>query len=177
MEDVASSSPQLLPYQILLRATGRDEAFLDRMAFANLGLIHHFWVALVFIYAESRLLLLLVVSNLLLCQGVVSAPLCQNPSGKCQMPLQNLFDTATTVANHNYRLAWEMFSEFISTVLLAWRRQWQPTPVLLPKESHGGRSLVGYSPWGCKESDTTERLHSISSQSNSHIRTWPLEKP
>ena len=37
--------------------------------------------------------------------------------------------------------------------------KWQPTPVLLPGESHGGRSLVGYSPWGRKESDTTERLH------------------
>ena len=37
--------------------------------------------------------------------------------------------------------------------------KWQPTPVLLPGESHGGRSLVGYSPWGCKESDTTEQLH------------------
>ena len=39
------------------------------------------------------------------------------------------------------------------------RRKWQPTPVLLPGESHGGRSLVGYNPWGRKESDTTERLH------------------
>ena len=35
---------------------------------------------------------------------------------------------------------------------------WQPTPVLLPGNSHGQRSLVGCSPWGCKESDTTERL-------------------
>ena len=40
-----------------------------------------------------------------------------------------------------------------------WRRKWQPTPVLLPGESHGRRSLVGYSPQGHKESDTTERLH------------------
>ena len=40
-----------------------------------------------------------------------------------------------------------------------WRRQWQPTPVLLPGKSHGRRNLVGYSPWGRKESDTTERLH------------------
>ena len=40
-----------------------------------------------------------------------------------------------------------------------WRRQWHPTPVLLPGKSHGRRSLVGYSPWGHKESDTTERLH------------------
>jgi len=36
---------------------------------------------------------------------------------------------------------------------------WHPTPVLLPGESHGGRSLVGSSPWGRKESDMTERLH------------------
>ena len=34
-----------------------------------------------------------------------------------------------------------------------------PTPVLLPGKSHGQRSLVGCSPWGRKESDTTERLH------------------
>ena len=40
-----------------------------------------------------------------------------------------------------------------------WRRQWQPTPVLLPGESHGRRSLVGYSPWGRWESDMTEQLH------------------
>ena len=39
------------------------------------------------------------------------------------------------------------------------RRQWHPTPVLLPEKSHGRRSLVGCSPWGRKESDTTERLH------------------
>ena len=39
------------------------------------------------------------------------------------------------------------------------RRQWQPTPVLLPGKSHGQRSLVGYSPWGRKESDMTERLY------------------
>ena len=39
------------------------------------------------------------------------------------------------------------------------RRQWQPTPVLLPENSHGLRSLVGCSPWGRYESDTTERLH------------------
>ena len=42
----------------------------------------------------------------------------------------------------------------ISTFAL-WRRKWQPTPVLLPGKFHGWRSLVGYSPWGHKESDTT----------------------
>ena len=39
---------------------------------------------------------------------------------------------------------------------LPWRREWQPTPVFLPGEFHGQRSLAGYSPWGRKESDTTE---------------------
>ena len=39
------------------------------------------------------------------------------------------------------------------------RRQWHPTPVLLPGKSHGQRSLVGCSPWGSQESDMTERLH------------------
>ena len=46
------------------------------------------------------------------------------------------------------------FHTFLSSE--PWRRKWQPTPVLLPGKSHGQRSLVGYSPWGRKESDTTE---------------------
>ena len=40
-----------------------------------------------------------------------------------------------------------------------WRRQWHPTPVLLSGKSHGRRSLVGCSPWGCEESGMTEQLH------------------
>ena len=43
--------------------------------------------------------------------------------------------------------------------ILKWFAKWQLIPLLLPGESHGGRSLVGYSPWGRKESDTTEQLH------------------
>ena len=42
---------------------------------------------------------------------------------------------------------------------LLWRRQWHPTLVLLLGKSHGRRSLVGCSPWGLEELDTTERLH------------------
>ena len=42
---------------------------------------------------------------------------------------------------------------------IPWKKKWQPTPVLLPAESHGRRSLVGYSPWDHKESDRTEQLH------------------
>ena len=48
---------------------------------------------------------------------------------------------------------------FIRSSIIFWRRQWQPTPVLLPGKSHGQRSLVGCRPWGCKESGTTEQLH------------------
>ena len=44
-------------------------------------------------------------------------------------------------------------------MLYSWRRKWQPTPVLLPGQSHGWRSLVGYSPCSCWESDRTERFH------------------
>ena len=43
--------------------------------------------------------------------------------------------------------------------ILGRRRQWHPTPVLLPRKSHGQRSLVGCSPWDSEESDMTERLH------------------
>ena len=43
------------------------------------------------------------------------------------------------------------------------RRQWQPTPVLLPGKSHGRRSLIGYSPWGHKESNMTEQWHTFCS--------------
>ena len=42
---------------------------------------------------------------------------------------------------------------------IPWRRKWQHAPVYLPGKFHGQRSLVGYSPWGGKESDTTEWLH------------------
>ena len=44
---------------------------------------------------------------------------------------------------------------------IPWRKAWQPTPVFLPGESHGQRSLVGYSPWGCKESDMTEATEHV----------------
>ena len=43
--------------------------------------------------------------------------------------------------------------------LMHWRRKWQPTPVLLPGISHGWRSVIGYSPLGHKEADTTEQIH------------------
>ena len=48
---------------------------------------------------------------------------------------------------------------FIYSNLYLQSRQWHSTPVLLPGKSHGRRSLVGCSPWGRKELDTTEQLH------------------
>ena len=49
--------------------------------------------------------------------------------------------------------------EVIERLEIKWRRKWQPTPVFLPGKSHGRWSLVGCSPWGREESDTTEQLH------------------
>ena len=48
-----------------------------------------------------------------------------------------------------------------------WRREWSPTPVFLPGEFHGQRSLAGYSPWGCRKLDTAERLTFT-------FTSWPL---
>ena len=46
---------------------------------------------------------------------------------------------------------------------IPWRKKWQPTPALLSGKSLGQRSLLGYSPWGCKESETAE-----------HARTYTI---
>ena len=53
------------------------------------------------------------------------------------------------------------------SLTLIWRRKWQTTPVSFSGEFHGQRSLVGYSPWGCKELDMTERL------THTHTHTHP----
>ena len=53
-------------------------------------------------------------------------------------------------------MEWDIYGNIY---IYIWRRQWHPTPVLLPGKSNGWRSLVGGSPWGHTESDTTERLH------------------
>ena len=51
---------------------------------------------------------------------------------------------------------------------IPWGRKWQPAPVFFRRKSHGQRNLVGYSPWGCKESDTTEWL---TTQHNKNIKS------
>ena len=57
---------------------------------------------------------------------------------------------------------------------MPWRKKWQLSPVFLPEKCHGQRSLVGYNPWGCKESDTTEWLSTRASDSptQSRVKTW-----
>ena len=57
----------------------------------------------------------------------------------------------------------------ITLCAFLWRRQWQPTPVLLPGKFHGRRSLVGCSPWSGQELDATELLHF-------HFSLYALEK-
>ena len=52
---------------------------------------------------------------------------------------------------------------------ILWNRTWQPTPVFLPGKPHGQRSLTGYSPWGCKESDTTEHVHTHTTHTHTHV--------
>ena len=59
---------------------------------------------------------------------------------------------------------------------IPWNKKWQPTPVFLPGKFHGERNLVGYSPWGCKESDTTERLTQTHS-SNYNSKLLSKQKP
>ena len=61
------------------------------------------------------------------------------------------------MAPHSSTLAWK--TPWTEEPSIPWRSKWQSTPALLPGKSHGRKSLIGYSPWGRKESDTTERLH------------------
>ena len=86
--------------------------------------------------------------------GHPSGNFCFSQSGG---PHPNLFGTRDQFCEDNFSTdpdrVW--FWDDSST----WRRQWHPTPVLLPGKSHGRRSLVGCSPWGRYKSDMTERLH------------------
>ena len=86
---------------------------------------------------------------------------------KCPGPkwLLPLTDDGFSKGNHHLRVLVKVLLVVLRSAALAspriffQRRQWHPTLVLLPGKSHGWRSLVGCSPWGLKESDTTEQLH------------------
>ena len=53
---------------------------------------------------------------------------------------------------------------------IPWSKKWQPTPLFLPKKSHGERKLAGYSPWGCKRLNTTEPEHIHTQAGLSHLQ-------
>ena len=78
------------------------------------------------------------------------------PNGKPETVVKILQFWGNLMAQMVKRLP-TVFKTWVEEV--SWRRKWQPTPVFLPGESHGWRSLVGYSPWGRKGSDTNEQLH------------------
>ena len=65
--------------------------------------------------------------------------------------------SSNSLVAHDKASAYNAYNPWVGKIL--WRRKWHPTPVLLPGKSLGRRSLVGYSPWGGKELDMTERLH------------------
>ena len=76
------------------------------------------------------------------------------------LTVSSRYSVASVVAQTVKRLPAMRETWFDSWVgKIPWRRKWQSTPALLPGKSHGRRSLISYSPWGCKESDTTEQLH------------------
>ena len=83
--------------------------------------------------------------------------------------LQGVTESQTQLGNQTKGLPWRLSwwgicpqcrsARFIPWARrILWRREWQPTPVFLPGEFHRQRSLVGYSPRGHKEPDTTEQL-------------------
>ena len=99
---------------------------------------------------------------------------CQNCSSDCKESACNTGDLGSIpgsgedplekeTATHSSVLAWripwiEDFGRLQSVGSQRIGHDWV-TPVILPRKSHGWRSLVGCSPWGCEESDTTEQLH------------------
>ena len=86
----------------------------------------------------------------------LQSPLLTNGTTKTQGPSVSITEWCQWYLK---RLEIRGSSSIVFTASKPRRRQWHPTPVLLPGKSHGRRSLVGCGPWGRWESDTTERLH------------------
>ena len=98
--------------------------------------------------------------------------LMSNKKGICHPPWAS--QVALVVKNplaNAHRHKRHRFNPRVGTI--PWRRAWQSTPVILPGESHGQRSLAGYSPWGRTESDTTE----VTSPHACCCSFWPSALP
>ena len=82
----------------------------------------------------------------------------EEPGGLQSMGLQKSQTWLSDQTTAKVEITKPTLQGFVVICYTSQRRQWHPTPVLLPGKSHGRRILVGCSPWGCEESDTTERL-------------------
>ena len=102
----------------------------------------------------------------------------KNVGGGCRFLLQGIFLTRGLNLGLWWLRWWSVrppcgrprFDPWVGKI--PWRRKWPPIQEFLPGKSHGLRNLVGYSPWGCKESDMTERLHFLL-----HCRQTLLSEP
>ena len=83
----------------------------------------------------------------------------RNIEGFLLLDILNICYHLLLLVHHPSVMKWHLIVVLIFIFLMTRRRQWHPTPLLSPAESHGRRSLVGHSPWGRKESNTTEQLH------------------
>ena len=83
-------------------------------------------------------------------------------------PLQNYWASLVAQLIENLPAMWETWVRSLGWENL-WRRESLPTLVFLPGKSHGQRSLVGYSPWGCKKSDMTEWLNILHLESITNL--------
>ena len=93
----------------------------------------------------------LLLTNIILIDG--KQPIQYPPASKTKVGLPSLFPFTPKFLHYLSPMI-----DLLLTASTCWRRQWHPTPVLVPGKSHGQRSLVGCSPWGHEESDRTQRL-------------------
>ena len=129
----------------------------------------HCWVIQIFWHNECKTLMASSFRDLNSSAGISSYPraLLTAVLLKAHLTLHSRMSGSRWVMTPSWLSgSWRSFlHSFRYTYVPFWRRQWHPTPVLLPGKSHGPRSLVGCSPWGRYESDTTEWLQFHSSLS------------
>ena len=91
------------------------------------------------------------------------------PSPPCSSGLSQSTDFGSSA--YAWNLHWSSILHMVIYMFqwYFWRKKWQPTPVFLPGEIHGQRSLAGYSSWDCKESDMTEQLSPTLKSSHPHL--------